>query len=289
MDFKKSIWDNSSAIDLSNENFRFLAPNSNNKTTLYIGHKGWNDRTFIGKVYPPRTKKLHFLKHYAAKFNYVLANSTKFGLPHKSDLEDWYQSTPQLFKFSIIAPQYLTHSRNLNDVSIKRDLDIAIESLATLKGKLSSLYFNFPSALDQTRIEEFFEFIIQFPSEIPVTVNFRNTELVNNKALFNEILNRLAELKISLVACDQINGPELSLTPTTNNLHVHFIGINNDLIDFKRIELWSKRIELYAKKGIKTVYFTVTQPSPQKFEFEKLIKHLSEQISIDLKNNVFIP
>lgn len=254
-------------LSITQDQLEYLPGTPCKKVNIFMGHHGWNDKTFIGKVYPPKTKKMDFLKQYALKFNSVLATSTRFALPSENEIREWNNVTPINFKFSVLAPQYLSHAKDFTDDAVLSDLDSTLNRLSSLNGKLAFLYFNFPSAVGPKRADAAIEFLGKIPNEFPLAVSFRNQKLAKNKSLYNS----LAELNISSVLVDNKSHHQTNLTLTNNNLLVHFHGLESYNENKRAIEEWANKCSICAESGIENIYFFATQQAPNKSQFPELL------------------
>ncbi|MFY0674864.1 MAG: DUF72 domain-containing protein [Bacteroidia bacterium] len=253
---------------------RFLPGAASAKVNIFMGHHGWNDKTFIGKVYPPRTKKMDFLRQYATKFNSVLATSTRFALPQANELNKWISATPKSFKFSVLAPQYLSHSKDFGNDAVLKDLDSTLNRLAILNEKLAFLYFNFPSAIGLKRIDGALELLSSIPNEFPLAVSFRNQEVFRHETLHKA----LAELNIASVLVDNKSHHKTNLLLTNTDLVIHFHAFDNPQTNVLALNEWAKKCKSYVESGVNNIYFFATHQAPNKYLFPELLTSFKESL-----------
>jgi uncharacterized protein YecE (DUF72 family) len=105
----------------------------------YIGTSGWNYPHWKIPIYDnaPATE---WLELYSKIFSTVEVNNTFYRWPTKTVLENWYNKTPENFKFTLKAPRTITHKKEPDAEQIKSFSLLA----STLKNKLGALLFQFP-------------------------------------------------------------------------------------------------------------------------------------------------
>ena len=89
-----------------------------------------------------RLKSDDYLSYYASKFRTVEIDSTYYGTPAASTVENWYRNTPTDFIFAAKVPQVVTHTNMLLNCEV--EFDEFIERMTLLKEKQGPLLFQFP-------------------------------------------------------------------------------------------------------------------------------------------------
>lgn len=122
---------------------------------LYVGTSGYKYPKWKGKFYPAKMPGEKMLPFYATHFRSVEINNTFYGLPATSVAEAWADDVPMEFRFSLKAPQKVTHFQRLKDAgeSVSAFLDFA----AVFKGRLGLLLFQLPPNMkkDAARLKHF--------------------------------------------------------------------------------------------------------------------------------------
>ncbi|MET7278513.1 DUF72 domain-containing protein [Kribbella sp. NPDC005582] len=77
---------------------------------LHVGCAQW---THPAWPQPPRDK----LASYASWVNAVEGNTTFYGIPSRSSVENWAAQTPSDFRFVMKLPQTITHERRLSSIA----------------------------------------------------------------------------------------------------------------------------------------------------------------------------
>jgi uncharacterized protein YecE (DUF72 family) len=102
----------------------------------------------------------------------VELNNTFYRMPTASAVEGWCSAVPDTFRFSVKAPQRITHLKRLKDVD---DLVAQFAELVRSFGtKLGVVLFQFPPqfGLNMERLERWGEV---WPRTFPTALEFRNT------------------------------------------------------------------------------------------------------------------
>lgn len=109
----------------------------------YIGCSGFSERLWKGFFYPDDLASKDFLAYYSQHLNAVEINSTFYRKPTQKTLSNWYNATPDDFRFFIKIPKTITHLQKLNDT---HELTVEFcEHIATgLQDKLAGFLFQLP-------------------------------------------------------------------------------------------------------------------------------------------------
>ena len=90
--------------------------------TLYVGTSGYSYKEWKGRFYPETIAPKDMLSYYASHFHAVELNNTFYRMPQPSMIESWKAQVPEQFRFSVKAPQSITHFRRLNNASAQTQL-----------------------------------------------------------------------------------------------------------------------------------------------------------------------
>ena len=138
---------------------------------LHVGTSGYSYKEWKGSFYPEKIPAKEMLRFYSERLSTVEINATFYRLPQKSTLENWKEQVPKNFRFSLKAPQRITHFKRLNEVGedTKYFLDIA----ATLEDQLGVVLFQLPPNMkkDLPRLETF---LSELPNQPRAAFEFRH-------------------------------------------------------------------------------------------------------------------
>jgi uncharacterized protein YecE (DUF72 family) len=107
-----------------------------------VGTSGWQYPHWRELYYPADLPAGKWLPHYAAEFPCVEVNSSLFGLPDQSDIEQWCQLTSPGFRFAVKAPRAITHFKKLKNCEL--ELQTLLTRLNVFGERLGPLLFQLP-------------------------------------------------------------------------------------------------------------------------------------------------
>src|ERR1044072_321031 len=140
--------------------------------TLYVGTSGYSYKEWKGSFYPEKIPAKDMLRYYSERLTTVEINNTFYRMPQPSLLENWKEQVPATFKFSLKAPQRITHFKRLKetDEETKYFLDT---SSAALADQLGVMLFQLPPNMkkDLPRLESFLGLL---PASTPAAFEFRH-------------------------------------------------------------------------------------------------------------------
>ncbi len=124
----------------------------------FIGCSGFHYKDWKETFYPKDLPQRKWFEHYSQHFNTLELNVTFYRFPQLSFLENWYDKSPDDFKFAVKAPRAITHYKKFNEVG-----DMLTDFYDTiskgLKEKLGPVLFQLPPSVHFS--EELLERIIK--------------------------------------------------------------------------------------------------------------------------------
>jgi uncharacterized protein YecE (DUF72 family) len=111
-------------------------------TMIWIGTSGYQYKEWKGKFYPEKMSLPKMLAFYAERFPTMEIIYTSRHLPSDETLDNWLAQTPEQFRFTLKAPERITHHRRLKDCEpvLQSFADAALK----LGPKLGALLFQLP-------------------------------------------------------------------------------------------------------------------------------------------------
>src|SRR6187399_2945782 len=82
---------------------------------LWIGTSGFQYPEWKGKFFPEKLSTAKMLTYYAERLSSTEINSTFRSLPTANTVSRWVAETPDKFRFSLKAPQKVTHFAKMKD------------------------------------------------------------------------------------------------------------------------------------------------------------------------------
>jgi uncharacterized protein YecE (DUF72 family) len=172
-----------------------------NDPCIIVGTSAFTANGWPGSFYPVGMKSTEYLSHYASRFRTVEIDSTYYGPPAASTVENWYRKTPADFIFAAKIPQTVTHDKALFDC--EPEFDEFMGRIGLLREKLGPLLFQFPH-FDRYQFKTGTDFLARlrpFLKELPANREFV-VEIRNKTWLNTELTDALREHHVALALTD---------------------------------------------------------------------------------------
>lgn len=147
---------------------------------LYVGTSGYSYPKWKGKFYPKDIPSQQMLRYYASQFRAVEINSSFYRMPEPGTLRSWATEVPEDFKFTLKAPQQITHRLRLKNAEdpVRRFVDVA----GALGQRLGPLLFQMLPNMkkDAARLRDFLALL---PSQLPTAFEFRHASWFDEEIL----------------------------------------------------------------------------------------------------------
>jgi uncharacterized protein YecE (DUF72 family) len=140
---------------------------------LLAGASGYSFKEWKGSFYPDAIKPEAMLAFYSARLPTVEINNTFYQMPKVAVLENWAQSTPESFRFSIKASRRITHMSRLKAESAADSLAFLYRNLAALGAKRGPVLYQLPPFLKKD-LPRLTEFLALLPAGHNAAFEFRN-------------------------------------------------------------------------------------------------------------------
>lgn len=109
-----------------------------------IGCSGYHYAEWKGLFYPLELAKSKWFEYYSQHFNTIELNTTFYRFPRVEHLREWFNRSPENFKFSVKAPRLITDYKRFKDAQrLLGDFYRAVKE--GLREKLGCVLFQFPS------------------------------------------------------------------------------------------------------------------------------------------------
>lgn len=228
--------------------------NKNDVLKIYVGLPNWN-RAKLKGFYPRGTKDE--LSYYATQFNAIELNATFYRIFPAEQFSDWYDKTPEDFKFFPKLYQEISHWKRLKGTGAI--IEHFINNAANLKEKLGTVFLQMPGNFTPRDFNRVVNFVEEWPIDIPLAIEFRHSDWFNNKGIAEALYQLFERNNVSNVIVDTAGRRDLlhmRLTNTTT--FVRFVAANHE-IDYKRLDEWVLRLNQWKSKGIKEIDFLIHQ------------------------------
>jgi uncharacterized protein YecE (DUF72 family) len=168
---------------------------------ILLGTSAFTANGWQGSFYPPGMKSRDFLSYYATQFATVEVDSTFYGCPSASTVNNWTDRTPEDFTFAVKIPQVITHDKAL--LYCDSEFDEFVKTMDILGPKLGPMVFQFPS-FDRWKFpkqDSFLGVLTPFLKKLPADHKFV-IEIRNKTWLDARFADVLREYNVALALTD---------------------------------------------------------------------------------------
>jgi uncharacterized protein YecE (DUF72 family) len=228
------------------------------RQTLHLGTSGWSYKDWNGVFYPEGMNSKEYLKHYSSVFSTVEIDSTFYGIPRQSTVENWRDQTPGHFIFAPKVPQIITHEKRLENCEIEWQQFIG--HMQILGDKLGPVVLQFDY---QFSFKQHFEILNRFLSSH--ANDARLCVEIRNKDWHQDIFYKLLENhQISLVLNDLYYMPRV-LKITSDFTYIRLLGNRKQIPDDfshvrinrdKELDWWTRWIEECLAKELEVYVYS---------------------------------
>ncbi|OPX56222.1 Uncharacterized conserved protein YecE, DUF72 family [Oceanospirillum multiglobuliferum] len=168
-------------------------------TRCYVGLSQWNHKHWQQTVLSGNGS-LSPLFRYSRWFSSVEGNTSFYGLPEAQTIKDWYEQTPEHFRFCFKLPRTITHDRKLQ-VS-HQELLTTLERFALLKEKLGMIFLQLPDSFGPEQLPVLDHFLRGLPEEMRFSLEVRHRGFFNKDESERQLNSLLIELGINRTMFD---------------------------------------------------------------------------------------
>jgi uncharacterized protein YecE (DUF72 family) len=183
----------------------------------WIGCSGFHYKEWKDVFYPAGLPQRKWFDYYSKHFNTLELNTTFYRFPKPHALRNWYNNSPEIYRFSVKTPRLITHYKQFKDS--KRMLsDFYGTSREGLGNKLGCILFQLPDRIKFS--DEMLDRIIDnLDPSFTNVVEFRDDSWWQNK-----VFKKLANLNIHFCGVSY-PGLSESVIQSTSLVYYRFHGI----------------------------------------------------------------
>lgn len=202
----------------------------------WIGTSGFQYKEWKGSFYPEKLSLPKMLAFYAGEFNSTEINYTFRSLPSDKTIARWKDETPADFRFSLKAPQRVTHFAKLRNCG--EVMNAFRQSVKDLGKKLGPVLFQLPETFtaDMALLGDFLE---SLPDGLRAAFEFRHDSWFTD-----EVFDRLATSNAALCLAES----EDLVTPRIATADFGYLRLRRDGYTAREIGNWAKFIEGQSEK-----------------------------------------
>lgn len=231
-----------------------LGQNKKGLDNISIGCAKWN-KTDLKGFYPKGTKDE--LTYYATQFNSIELNATFYGMPTAEQVQTWKEKTPKDFKFFPKITNTVSHFRRLLNIT-----DVVTQfasAVLNFDEKLGMVFLQLHDNFKPKDYERLEKFVQDWPKEVPLAIELRNTEWFTDEEVFNTVCELFEMNNITNIIVDTAGRRDmLHMRLTTPNAFIRYVGANAES-DYARLDDWLERLKVWKKEGLQNLYFFVHQ------------------------------
>ncbi|MCL1665358.1 DUF72 domain-containing protein [Elizabethkingia ursingii] len=221
---------------------------------VFVGCAKWN-KTDLKGFYPKGIKDE--LSYYSTQFNSIEMNATFYGMPTPDQVSAWKNKTPDLFKFFPKITNTVSHFRRLKDVT--EPVTQFASAIMNFEEKLGMVFLQLHDNFKPKDFDRLKKFVLDWPIEIPLAIELRNTEWFTSQEVFNETCELFEQYNITNIIVDTAGRRDMMhMRLTTPTAFVRYVGANANS-DYARLDEWVQRIVEWKKEGLQNLYFFVHQ------------------------------
>ena len=226
---------------------------------IYFGTPAWGHKSWIGKIYPPKTKAADFLFYYSRYFSCIELNTTHYRIPTSEQTKMWIKKVPPGFLFCPKILQAISHDgRGLQDPELLRAW---FQFLHELSSFLGPSFIQFPPHFDYSMKAQLFSFLQKWPAEFPLALEFRHPSWFRDHKILPALTEYLQTKKIGLVITDVAGRRDVLHTSLSTDFSMlRFIGNELHPSDFTRATAWTERFKIWEERGLKKLFLFIHEP-----------------------------
>ncbi|MCB0279481.1 MAG: DUF72 domain-containing protein [Calditrichaeota bacterium] len=199
---------------------------------FFVGTSGYSYKEWCGSFYPEKFPAKEMLPFYANQFNAVEINNTFYRFPKKEVLAVWAEQVTDNFRFSIKAPQRITHFIRLKEEA-KEQVDYLYQLMPELGNKLGLVLYQLPPNMKKDK-ERLANFIGYLPDGYRTVFEFRHETWYDE-----DIYNLLRDHNIALCVNDSEEGD----TPMIKTADFTYFRLRRVLYEDKDLQNWYDKMK----------------------------------------------
>jgi uncharacterized protein YecE (DUF72 family) len=144
---------------------------------ILVGTSGFSYQGWRGDFYPQDVSPNNMIGYYAKRLSAVEINNTSLRPPKEQSLDKWAQQVPYTFRFSVKAPQAITHRNGRQGV--ENEISHFLHDVETLEHLLGVILFQVPVFVHKefSLLDAIFDY---WPRDLPVALEFHHPSWHDN-------------------------------------------------------------------------------------------------------------
>ena len=206
-------------------------------------------------------------------------------MPTAEQVQTWKEKTPKDFKFFPKITNTVSHFRRLLNVT-----DVVTQfasAVLNLDEKLGMVFLQLHDNFKPKDYERLEKFVQDWPKEVPLAIELRNTEWFTDEGIFNTVCELFEMNNITNIIVDTAGRRDmLHMRLTTSDAFIRYVGANAES-DYARLDDWLERIKVWKKEGLQNLYFFIHQNVEKASPL--LSAYFIEKVNKEFGTNIHIP
>jgi uncharacterized protein YecE (DUF72 family) len=224
------------------------------ETGLYLGTSGWSYADWEGTLYPEALPSASRLAEYVKRFASVEIDSTFYGTPRRSTVQNWREVAPDGFLFAAKFPKQITHDGNL--LGAEAETESFLHTMAELGDRLGPLLLQLPPSFNVEAMGVLEDFLERLPQGFRYAVEVRHRSWLGS-----DLPEMLRERGAALALIDYPRMPRMQ-EATTDFSYIRWLGDRREFPEghthLKKdrdydLLWWSELVDRFLEEG-RTVF-----------------------------------
>jgi uncharacterized protein YecE (DUF72 family) len=183
---------------------------------LYLGTSGWSYADWEGTLYPEALPSASRLAEYVKRFATVEIDSTFYGTPRRSTVQNWREVAPDGFLFAAKFPKEITHEQKLVDA--EAEAQSFLHTMAELGDRLGPLLLQLPPSFEVEGMGVLEDFLERLPEGFRFAVEVRHRSWLGS-----DLPEMLGERGAALTLIDYPSMPRME-EATADFSYIRWLG-----------------------------------------------------------------
>jgi uncharacterized protein YecE (DUF72 family) len=222
---------------------------------VYLGCAKWGRLEWVGKIYPPKTKKKNFLQHYVEHYNCIELNATHYKIIGATGISKWKEKAKgKDFLFCPKMYQGITHKGSLKGKEfLTREF---LRGVQAFEENLGPIFVQVSDTFSPNRKDDLFKFMLSLPKELQFFLEVRHPAWFNKENIRGELFDFLSENNIGAVITDAAGRRDCAhMHLTVPRAFIRYVGNSLHPTDYTRSDAWVQRMKYWLDHGLKELYF----------------------------------
>ena len=218
---------------------------------VYIGCSNWGHKSWVNKVYPPKTTATKFRELYPLYFHATELNATHYSIYPPEVIEKWAEpARGRDFKFCPKFPQSISHYSSF--VRVDEQTDAFISGISAFGDNLGPAFLQVSDHFSPLKKAPLFDYLSSLPTDLDVFIEFRHPDWFLHA---EQHFPTLASLRKGLVITDTPGRRDCThMYLSIPKLMLRFVSNSDHPTTYPRIEEWARRIAHWIDHGLEEAY-----------------------------------